>query len=68
MRGDLLDRARAVARELRGHKRAARQAREGAQAAAAELAKIRAECERRGIAFDLAPDACPGRAPSDGRA
>ena len=58
---DLLDRARRVADELRGHKRAARQAREGAQAAAAELARIKAECERLGIAFTIMPDGCPGR-------
>jgi Xaa-Pro aminopeptidase len=58
---DLLDRARKVADELRGHKRAARIAREGAQAAAAELAKIKAECDRLGIAFTVLPDRCPGR-------
>ena len=58
---DLLDRARIVAGELRGHKRAARQAREGAQAAAAELARIEAECERLGIAFTIMPDRGPGR-------
>lgn len=65
---DLLDRARTVADELRGHKRAARLAREGAQAAAAELAQIRAECERLGIAFTLIPDGCPGRGDGTGRA
>lgn len=58
---DLLDRAKKVADELRGHKRAARLAREGAQAAAAELAQIRAECERLGIAFTIIPDSGPGR-------
>lgn len=65
---DLLDRAQKVADELRGHKRAARLAREGAQAAAAELAQIRAECERLGIAFAILPDRCPGRFEGDGRA
>lgn len=65
---DLLDRARQVEDELRGHKRAARLAREGAQAAAAELAQIRAECERLGIAFAIMPDRCPGRIDGDGRA
>ncbi|MGR4892284.1 hypothetical protein ACIPPQ_14750 [Sphingopyxis sp. LARHCG72] len=65
---DLLDRARKVADELRGHKRAARLAREGAQAAAAELAEIKAECDRLGIACTILPDRCPGRFDGDGRA
>lgn len=65
---DLLDRARQVASELRRHKSAARIARQGAQAAAAELAAIRAECERRGIAFAVAPDDGPGRMEVKGRA
>lgn len=65
---DLLDRARQLTDELRGHKRAARQAREGAQAAAAELARIKAECERLGIAFTLLPDRRPGRDVGTGRA
>lgn len=65
---ELLDRARSVQAELRGHKRAIRQHREGAQIAAAELERIMAECARLGIAFSVAPVRGPGRPASDGRA
>lgn len=66
--GDLLDRARTVAGELRERKRAARHAREAVQAAAAELARIKAECARLGIAFVMVPEPVPGRVGKTGRA
>ncbi|ALJ14268.1 hypothetical protein [Sphingopyxis macrogoltabida] len=75
MRSDdaaLVGRARAVQAELRQHKSAIREHRSAAQAAAAELDKIRAECARRGIALTLVPGAAPvpgpGRAGPAGRA
>ncbi|WP_432769810.1 MAG: hypothetical protein HEQ22_03420 [Sphingopyxis sp.] len=69
-------RAGAVSAELRAHKKAIREHRTAAQAAAAELARIEAECARRGIAFSLigerpqacAPESVPGRTPPAGRA
>jgi hypothetical protein len=68
----LLGTARKVEAELRRHKSAIRQHRQGAQAAAAALADIRAECARRGIALTLVPAAAPernpGRAAGTGRA
>ena len=49
----LLGRARKVEAELRRHKSAIREHRSGAQAAAAELDRIRAECARRGISLKI---------------
>lgn len=65
---DLLLRARSVSADLRRHKSVAREARKQAQAAAAELEQIKAECARMGIAFTVAPEGVPGRVGSDGRA
>lgn len=65
---ELLGRARQVEAELRQHKSAIREHRSGAQAAAAELGRIRAECARRGISLTLVPVRGPGRAAGTGRA
>jgi hypothetical protein len=62
----LLGRAERAQAELRRHKSAIRQHRIGAQAAAAALDAILAECTRRGIA--AAPDRRPGRSAGTGRA
>lgn len=68
----LIGTARKVEAELRRHKSAIRQHRIGAQAAAAALDRIKAECARRGIALTLVPDRVPervpGRAAGTGRA
>lgn len=64
----LLGRAERAQAELRRHKSAIRQHRIGAQAAAAALDAILAECTRRGIAPIAAPDRRPGRSGSAGRA
>jgi hypothetical protein len=66
--GQLLRRAQSVEADLRRHKSAIREHRTGAQAAAAELDRIRAECARRGIALTLVPERVPGRVGGSGRA
>ncbi|PAL20223.1 hypothetical protein [Sphingopyxis sp. GW247-27LB] len=66
--GDLRARADAVSRKLRAHKKAVRDHRRAAQDAATELAEIKAECARRGIALVLAPEGVPGRGAPTGRA
>jgi hypothetical protein len=64
----LLDRVERAQAELRKHKSAIRQHRIGAQAAAAALDAMLAECRRRGIAPTPGPDRRPGRSDGTGRA